>query len=1141
MNKRSASLLVLVVLASLLSLGFDSQRNPATTSKRSARANVSAARKSAAPPAAAPTNIGFLSPGRNAANGAIFGIFPAVMGDFAGTGSMDAASFVNTSPGSHVYNISAAMNSGTGSFSTVLTPTTEVQQDPLFVGDMNGDGKDDIVLIHPADSPGHTYVQVWLSTGTGTFAAVNNGVSVTTNGFVWATIADVNGDGCPDVVAADAATPNGNIWTLLGKGDGTCDGSLGAPTSVPFTGALSAFGTSNNTGVPGNPIVFADFNGDGYLDFAGAAASGGTAARNQIVEYLCNSGTSPCTSYAAPALLANTNTTYDSCYLGSGNLSTATGPPDLVAANCIDGNVTVYVNSAGTFATGVYYAAGAKPAAVSVADVNADGNGDIVVTDLNSSAIRVLLGAGNGTVGAASPGYVTGGAPLMPALIAPFGGSGTAVGVVVPDNETNFVYLSGYGDGTFRSGINYYSSPTGGGYEPEGVGLASGDFNGDGYPDIVIGNASCVPSCEHAPITVFLSNPDGSMQPGVNYSPNSGKYMLQFVAVADYNGDGKLDIAASDTVNGVIQVFLGNGDGTFQQPVSYPAGAAGAYTVGIVTADFNGDGKPDLAFVNNFGTISAPTSANVGVLINNGAGGFNTVVNTPNLSNVATELTAADLNGDGKLDLTVPLYGQCSAGTCSVPGSAVAILLGNGDGTFQAESDFQLTNNGTSYLNPYYAAIGDINGDGKPDLAVTIQSVSPSTGQGIAVALGNGDGTFQTPTLLSSSPQNPAFASPPLPGYVRMVDLNQDGNLDLVYTNALQGTVAVLYGQGNGTFYDPVDFAASRWAWDFALADVNGDGVPDVVTTGFEQNFSGVGVLLNTSASATSLKSSAPNSTTGQAVTFTATITGTTVRGATYPTPTGTMTFFDGSTQLGQPVAISSGSAAITISTLAAGTHSITANYSGDANYVPTISAAVQQVVVQGVAPDYTLTPNPTTKTVSPGTSATYAIAVAAVNGYNGTVSFPASACAGLPTGSTCSFSPTSITGSGTTTLTVTTTAPTSSLMSAPDVNQHRGNSNLWASLAGVGMLGMVLAGDWKKRNRRALGIVLLVIALAMVLALVGCGGGSNSGSGGGGGGGGTGGTPAGSYAIKLSVTGTAGTNGGSTAAHTASVTLVVN
>src|SRR5271156_315430 len=1134
MNKRSASLLVLVVLASLLCLGFDSQRNPAPTSKRSARGNSSAARKSPAPPATAPTSIGFLSPARNAADGAIFGIFPAVMGDFAGNGSMDAASFVNTSPGSHVYNISAAMNSGTGSFSTVLTPTTEVQQDPLFVGDMNGDGKDDIVLIHPADSPGHTYVQVWLSTGTtGTFAAVNSGVSVTTNGFVWAAITDVKGDGCPDVVVAAAASPNGNIWTLLGKGDGTCDGSLGAPPSVAFTGALSAFGTSNNTGVPGNPIVFADFNGDGYLDFAGAAASGGTAARNQIVEYLCNSGTSPCTSYAAPALLANTNTTYDSCYLGSGNLSTATGPPDLVTANCIDGNVTVYVNSAGTFATGAYYAAGAKPAAVSVADVNADGNGDIVVTDLNSSAVRVLLGAGNGTVGAASPGYVTGGAPLMPALIAPFSGSGNPVGVVVPDNETNFVYLSGYGDGTFRSGINYYSSPTGGGYEPEGVGLASGDFNGDGIPDIVIGNASCVPSCEHAPITVFLSNPDGSMQPGVNYSPSTGKYMLQFVAVADFNGDGNLDIAASDTVNGVIQVFLGKGDGTFQQPVSYPAGAAGAFTVGIVTADFNGDGKPDLAFVNNFGTINAPTSANVGVLINNGAGGFNTVVNTPNLSNVATELTAANLRTTtSNLDLVVPLYGQCSAGTCSAPGSAVAIFLGNGDGTLQPEADFDLVNGSTTYLNPYHAAIGDLNGDGKVDLAVTIQSVSPTTGQGIAVALGNGDGTFQTPTLLASSPQNPAFASPPLPGYIRMVDLNQDGNLDLVYTNALQGTVGVLYGQGNGSFYDPVDFAASRWAWDFALVDVNGDGVPDVVTTGFEQNFSGVGVLLNTSASATSLKSSAPNSTTGQAVTFTATITGTTVRGATYPTPTGTMTFFDGTTQLLQPVAISSGSAALTVSTLAAGTHSITAPYSGDANYVPTISAAVQQVVVQGVAPDYTLTPNPTSKTVSPGTSATYAIAVAATNGYNGTVSFPASACSALPTGSTCSFNPTSITGSGTTTLTITTTAPTSSLMSAPDVNQHRGNSNLWASLAGVGMLGMVLAGDWKKRNRRALGIVLLVIALAMILALVGCGGGSNSGGGGGGGGGGTGGTPAGSYPRKLSGTGTAGTKGSRTAAH---------
>lgn len=1234
MNRRTASLLVLVVLVSLCTFGSESQRNStrAAANKRAAVVKTSAGIKSPSP---APTSIGFLSPQRNAAQGAIFGIFPAVMGDFAGNGNQDAATMVNVLTGGKPhYSISAAMNDGTGNFTTVLTATTETQQDPIFVADLNGDGKDDILLIHPADSPNHTYIQAWLSNGDGTFTAVNSGVSATTTGFVWATVADVNGDGCPDVVIADSNSPNGSIWTLLGKGDGTCDGSFSAPTGVAFTGALSAFGLGNPTMVPGNPMVFADFNGDGQLDFAAAAASGGTAASNQIVVYLCNSGTSPCTSYAAPALLATTDSHYDSTFLGGGDL-TGDGKDELVSANGIDGNITVYVNNgSGAFATGVYYAAGAKPAAVSVADVNADSKSDIVVTDLNSGAIKVLLGNGDGTVGAPSLGYVTGGAPLMPALIAPFSGASNPVGVVLPDNQTNFTYLQGYGDGTFRSGVNYYAPAAGGGFEPEGVGLASGDFNGDGIPDVVIGNSDCSPKCNHAAITVFLSKGDGSLLPGVNLSPN-GSYILQFVAVADFNGDGNLDIAASDTLNGLIWVFLGKGDGTFQNPVKYAADtAATPHTMGIVAVDLNGDGKPDLAFVNNFGTsISTPTTADIGVLINNGAGGFNPVANYA-LSTVATEITAASLRSNSTIDLVAPLYGICAAGSCTTPGSAVAILLGNGDGTFQAESDFSLVNGSSTYYNPYDAAIGDLNGDGKVDIAVTIQAVNPPFTQGIAVALGNGDGTFQTPTLLASSPQNATFASPPLPAYVKMVDLNRDGHLDLVYTNALQGTVGVMYGVGDGTFYDPIDFAADRWAWDFALADINGDGVLDVVASGFEQSFSGVGVLLNISGSSTVLQSSAPHSSSGQSVTLTATITGTKVKGATDATPTGTMAFFDGTTQLGQPQAISSGAAALGISTLAVGSHNITAQYSGDTSYVPTTSSVLVQVVGQGPSatgtptssanpsapgqavtlsvavtstipgdtlvptgnvafndgttalgsgtlnstgvatfttsklalgthsitavyggdtnftgsnsaalnqvialPTYTLKASPPSQTVSPGSSASYTITLTPTAGYDGTVTFTCPAT--LPSGVSCTLPSPMAPPYAAATLMFTTTGPSGSLIMAPDVNPHQGTPNLWASLTGLGMLGMVLAGEWKKRNRQRLGVMLLVLALAMILALVGCGGGSSSGGGGGGGGGG--GTPAGTYQITVTATGTAGTNNGNTTPQQLPLTLVVN
>jgi Bacterial Ig-like domain (group 3)/FG-GAP-like repeat len=1233
MNKRTASLLVLVVLVSLLTFGSESQSNSTSAAASNHAASKTTARKKKSP-TAPPTNIGFLSPTRAEAQGAIPGIFPAVMGDFIGNATEDAATMVNVTPGSPSYSISAAINDGTGNFTTVLTATPETQQDPIFVADLNGDGKDDVLLVHPATAGNHTYIQAWLSNGDGTFTAVNSGVSVTTTGFVWAVVTDVNGDKIPDVVVADSATPNGSIWTLLGNGDGT----FTAQPSVAFTGAISP--GSPTQGVPGNPMVFADFNGDGFLDFAAPAAAGGAAQPNQIVEYLCTSGSAPCTAYAAPVLLTTINpTAYDSCFLGSGNLgSTAAPQTDLISANCLDQTVTVYLNNGtGTFAQGAYYFAGARPAAISVADVNGDNNGDLIVTDLNSSAIKVLTGNGDGTLNPPTVGYVTGGDPSMPALIANFSGASNPVGAVLPDNQTNFVYLAGYGDGSFRSGINYYATNVQGkknGFQAEGVGLASGDLNGDGIPDFVIGNANG--GTDTTGITVFLGNANGSLQTGANYFPLlENKYSLQYVAIADFDGDGNLDIAASDSYNGVVQIFYGDGSGIFlnTRQASFSTGTSGPHPVGIVTADFNGDGKPDIAVVNNFGPANAPTSANIGMLINNGTG-FNPVVSTA-LSTVATELTAADVNGDGKLDLVVPLYGVCSGGTCSAPGSAVAILLGNGDGTLKAETDFQLVNNGTTYLNPYDAAVGDLNGDGKADLAVTMQDVKANT-QGIAVALGNGDGTFQTPTLLPSSPQISKFVPPPVPGYVKIADLNHDGHMDLVYTNAVAGSVGVMYGVGDGTFYTPVDFPANRWAWDFALVDVNGDGALDVIASGFEQSFSGVGVLLNTSGSSTALKSSLPSSVVGQSVTFTATISPSPVKGVT-TTPTGTITFFSGTTALGPAVPISSGMASQSTTALPVGTDSITAQYSGDINYVPTTSAPLMQVVAQatsatatptssvnpsglgqavtfsttvtstvsgdslvptgtvnfndgttllgpgtlnssGVAAfttsklaagthsitavyagdtnfkgssssalsqvvsstaapaSYTLTATPTTQTMSPGSSATYSIKVNASN-YNGTVTF---ACpATLPTGVTCTApGPSTAPSYAAGTLTLKTTAPTTAMM-APPANQRHNDPTLWASLMGVGMLGMVLAGDWKKRNRRALGIVLLVVALAMIMALAGCGGGSSSSGGGGGGGGGTGGTPAGSYPITLNATG-AGINT-PPQPQQLTVTLVVN
>jgi len=403
--------------------------------------------------------------------------------------------------------------------------------------------------------------------------------------------------------------------------------------------------------------------------------------------------------------------------------------------------------------------------------------------------------------------------------------------------------------------------------------------------------------------------------------------------------------------------------------------------------------------------------------------------------------------------------------------------------------------------------------------------------QGIAIVLGNGDGTFQpNPVLLPSTNQNPD-QDDPLPGYVHIADINHDGIPDLVYSNSEFATVGILYGQGGGQFHLPVEFPADRWAWGLALVDMYGDGATDVVVSGNSFDFSGVAVLFNSGGDKIALTSSANPAPPGSVVTFTATVTSP-VKGVTTP-PTGKVTFNNGTTALGS-ANLTNGVATFKTSPLAGGAYSITAQYSGDIDFLPNTSAALSEMV-----PAYTLSASPSTQTVSPGSPAAYKITQAILGGYSGKVSYSTTACSGLPTGATCSFSSSSITGAGTTTLTIATTGPTSALLAPPALTPQKGALQLWASLGGLGLVGMVVAGDWSSRKRRGMGIGLAVLAMVLLMTLVGCGGGSSSsGGGGGGGGGGTGGTPAGTYAVTVTVT---GPGGAAPSNGPLKVTLIVN
>ena len=319
------------------------------------------------------------------------------------------------------------------------------------------------------------------------------------------------------------------------------------------------------------------------------------------------------------------------------------------------------------------------------------------------------------------------------------------------------------------------------------------------------------------------------------------------------------------------------------------------------------------------------------ILLGNGDGTFRPAV-TYNTGPHPQAVAVADLNGDGKLDLVVANNSCYPAGCSGNGGGAVAILLGNGDGTFQAAKT-TVTEDSISSIS-----IADLNSDGKLDVVAAALGSAPSE---TYVLLGNGDGTFQAPVAYFTANKTANSAA--------VADVNGDGILDIVVGNECydsrdrgcshNGGLGVLLGNGDGTFrgQESLTLAFSSGAPDataIAIADVNGDGRPDLVAanTGYvfkEANVpSSVGVLLNELTVGTTAKvaSSLDPSSINQSVTFTATISS-----PSSPVPNGsTVTFYNGATEIGTGTT-TNGVATLTTSFSAAGKFTIKASYAGDA------------------------------------------------------------------------------------------------------------------------------------------------------------------------------------------------------------------
>ena len=312
--------------------------------------------------------------------------------------------------------------------------------------------------------------------------------------------------------------------------------------------------------------------------------------------------------------------------------------------------------------------------------------------------------------------------------------------------------------------------------------VAVGDFNGDGKPDLAVVNSYS------NNVSILLGNGDGTFQIHVDYPTGA---QPGSVAIGDFNGDGKLDLAVVNSYSNNVSVLLGNGNGTFQPAVSYGTGS-GTGPAFVAVGDFNHDGKLDLAVANS-------NSSNVSVLLGNGDGTFQTAVNY-DVGGAPTSIAVGDFNHDGKLDLAV----------ANSNSTYVSVLLGNGDGTFQTAVNYDVGGAPTSI------AVGDFNHDGKLDLAVAVPVPGPSTY--VSVLLGNGDGTFQTAVN---------YNAPYAPDAVAVGDFNGDGNLDLVVGNR-SSNISVFLGNGDGTFRTAVNYSAGYNPSSVAVGDFNNDGTLDL-------------------------------------------------------------------------------------------------------------------------------------------------------------------------------------------------------------------------------------------------------------------------------------------------------------------------
>lgn len=693
-----------------------------------------------------------------------------------------------------------------GAFLPLAYPTGNLPRAVTYA-DFDADGEQDFAVIDigpsPYDGPGE--VLVFLGDGTGSFVeAARLGAGIVPSALV---AADLDRDGMTDLAVTNAT--EGDLSVFLGHGDGSFE-ALPRQEAGGYSGDLS----------------IGDLNGDSRLDLA-------VVDYDRGISLLMGAGDG---TFQVAGLLPMSNPA--DVLVADFN---ADGRLDLVASNGSNWAVLTFLGKGdGTFEAPRVVSLGTSVSQLVAGDFDENGTLDLAVVEFYSDRIEILMGDGEGSFTTRPyERYYSGRSPYSIAL-GDFDGNGHQDLAVSAFGDASIQTLRGLGNGTFSPG--YPWSQVNAGERP--IGIAAGDVNHDGRDDLAVANYysdNVFVLISHGDFTFGLPvrqlhdgystslvmddfNGDGRVDlvvPG----PNNRLYFLPgntdgmfgaeveilmgvqtnpiLIVSADFNRDGRRDLAMADGGGaspydpGEIRIMLGNGDGTFRAPQSI---RSGWNPYGVAVGDFNHDDYEDLAVVN-------VGSNSLMIHLADGHGGFL----PPQQHNVGQWpywVSTGDLNGDGALDLVVADFGEYySYNPPAVSGDA-RVFLGNGDGTFRAMPPL------AAGLNPGVVLAADLNSDGRNDLVVVnVQSSDMS------VFLGRGDGTFGAGTRYATGHGGLAAA---------IEDLNADGHLDVAIANNISADVSVLYGIGDGTFSPEVRLASGSGTIFVAAGNLDADRRPDL-------------------------------------------------------------------------------------------------------------------------------------------------------------------------------------------------------------------------------------------------------------------------------------------------------------------------